>query len=82
MTPLITLMVMIGTAWLTFLSVRVFNKFPIAIRGSLKVSWCLLGSASAWTLWVIIRTQSVEVNCLSWVVIGSALVLITDRRRT
>lgn len=82
MNPVITLMLLGVSAWLSFLSVKVFNRHPVVISGPLKLSWCILGSSSAWMLWVILTTRHAPYECLSWIVIGAALVIATDRRRT
>ena len=81
MSQLLLILVLIGSSATTIFSVMVFNRHPMVIKLPLMVSWTVLGGASAWTLWVIISTHSLNVNSLAWMIVGASMVFITDQRK-
>jgi hypothetical protein len=67
---------------LCFNAIRVFDKSTRTTSLPILIAWVVVGGASAWVVAAILHSRSLPPLALALVVIGMAMVLTLDRRKT
>lgn len=67
---------------LCFNAIRVFDKATRTTSLPILIAWVVVGGASAWIVAAILNTRTLPPLALVLVIIGMAMVLTLDRRKT